>query len=545
MPYKLTEAEKEAIRNQYRTNIETINSYINRDEYKFKLDMDGLNKKLNDPAFVYHYKKSLETNAMTAKQKEIQTRLDEELKHLKDPNKSELYTMSRFMHNELIPSDDPAAEAYNREKIRQYYLHPEAVAQRRFQRFLNSNVADLAKIAKSKDRDNKMVAWASKNHVAANEAYELFGTLSKYPKDMLTPEMEEFLSSIGRNYEVMNDTTEKMVKVKEDDLVLPEKMVNNQEYLLDATDFAVDHPELSQKLSGKNSIAPDPEIKAKGFNVFFDTLEKAHIDLSKDGILTEYYVENAGGNEPKVSLGKWANTKLDGKPTLKRLTPEQVAGFKKIFKVDYTKEEGYKEPDFPESLKEPSWKAARDELVFKYAVKYDLPIHEVDNGGFSKIAECIKGGMGERLFRTTSHQYNNLIQTLKDFDNENHVNYKNSTPVKMAANDYLIHKGVKTREEAMNLPYPAKDRALLCFDVIDEFQKAEPASLDKMVPGTRDIIKGPHKEWPPAIEDPNALNDELPFPEEYDEGPDMVKQNVKEDVKENDNEIKENVIENK
>ena len=53
MPYKFTEEEKEEIRRKYRENIRIINSYINPDgsrkQFEVKLDMDGLNKKLNDP----------------------------------------------------------------------------------------------------------------------------------------------------------------------------------------------------------------------------------------------------------------------------------------------------------------------------------------------------------------------------------------------------------------------------------------------------------------------------------------------------------------
>ena len=253
-----------------------------------------------------------------------------------------------------------------------------------------------------------------------------------------------------------------------------------------------------------------PDAKEK-YNAFFKGLEKTNIDLEKDGALTEYYVENVGGKEKKVSVQKWINGKLDGKPELKKMSPEQVAGFKKIFKIDYTKEEGYKEPEFPEKFKEPPFKAVRNEIALRYATKYNIPMHKIDEQGFNLIAESIKGSVKERLFNTTSRQYKNLIQTMKDYDNKNHVGYHDSMPVKLAANDYLIHKGVRTREEAMILPSPAKERSLLCFDLIEGYQKAEPENEKKLVPGSR-FVKMPENKIvrEPAIpeDDPMFLDDD-------------------------------------
>ena len=519
MPYKFTEEEKEEIRRKYRENIRIINSYINPDgsrkQFEVKLDMDGLNKKLNDPDYAYFHKKSIEVVQKEAKKKEIQDRLDKKFAYLKDKNHPERYVMQRFMHDELIPSDDPVAEAYNEEKIKMYCLHPEAVAQRKFQEMFNVNVKQLAEIAKNSDEDAKMVAWASNdvNMAKAFEAFEAYGTLSKFPKDMLTPEMKEYLDSVSRNYEMMIDTTEKMYKVKDVDLVLPELINDNQENLLNLSNFGDDHPELAALVSKKNPGAVGltlPDAKEK-YNAFFKGLEKTNIDLEKDGALTEYYVENVGGKEKKVSVQKWINGKLDGKPELKKMSPEQVAGFKKIFKIDYTKEEGYKEPEFPEKFKEPPFKAVRNEIAFRYATKYNIPMHKIDEQGFNLIAESIKGSVKERLFNTTSRQYKNLIQTMKDYDNKNHVGYHDSMPVKLAANDYLIHKGVRTREEAMILPSPAKERSLLCFDLIEGFQKAEPENEKKLVPGSR-FVKMPENKIvrEPAIpeDDPMFLDDD-------------------------------------
>lgn len=498
MPYKFTEEEKQAIRERYRQNIETINSYIDpngdRKEFRVKLDMDALNKKLNDPDYAYFHKKSLEIIANETKREEIHERLGKKLAHLRDADHPNRYHMERFMHDELIPSDDPEAEAYNEEKIKMYYLHPEAVTQRKFKELLNTSVEPLANLSKNSDIEAKMAAWSSnpKNMAQAFEAFEMYGTLSKFPKDMMTPEMNEFLETVGRNYEPMIDSTNKVLKVKDIDLVLPASITEDQENLLNLSEFSQDHPELAAQVSKKNmaaALADSLDPKAKFVN-FFQKLEKNHIDVTKPGALCEYYVEN--DQKGKISLQAWANSKVEGKSTLKKMTPDQIEGFKKVFKVDYTKEEGYKEPELPAKFKDSPLKAVREDISFEYAAKYNIPMHKIDGEGWNLIPEAIKGGVGERLFNTTSRQYKALIQTMKDYDNKNHVGYHDSMPVKLAANDYLIHKGVRTREEAMILPSPSKERSILCFDLLEGFQKAEPANEKKLVPGSR-FVKMPEE----------------------------------------------------
>lgn len=542
MPYTLTEQEKEQIRQQYRHNIETINRYIEQGAerngidaapFKYKLDMAGLNKRLNDPEQVYVYKRSLEILARENKLKEIQETLQAKYRGQRDPNK--VYALDRHMHTELIPSDDPEAMAYNEAIYKRYIEHPEAVAQAKLQRLFNSNAKDLDLIAQNKNPDGLMVAWADKNYELAFTSFEAFGTIKDFPQNSLTPAMQKYMHSVTRNYESMMDAGDKMHNINDAFFIAPHTLTDQQENLLGATNFEIDHPNVAEALrKGVKNPAQHADMKKQGFIKFYGTLDKKNINLEKDGALTEYVVET---NETRLdkkyaSLGKWIKGDATGDPQLKKLSPEEVKDFKKIFKIDYTKEKGFEDIPFPEKFKEPAWKAARDELIFKHAMNNKLPISEVDIGGLGKVASYIKGGFFERTFRTTSHEYNNFIQTMEAYDKPNHVNYHNSKPVKMAANDYLLKKGVKTREDAMRLGYPEKDRALLCLDTIETFQKHEPLAEDKLIPGTTEVIKGPKKEWPPAIDNPNEVNDLPVIPNEIEHNAPKV-----EKVKEVDNNI--------
>ena len=250
-----------------------------------------------------------------------------------------------------------------------------------------------------------------------------------------------------------------------------------------------------------------------GFTKYFKWLKDNNVNMSEPGALSGSVIYPGNADNKPISMANFvANKELNNINNAVKvdLPPNTVAGIKKIFVDDLTKEKGFKMPEVPAKFREPSWKLSRDELIFRYAVKNDCPVHELDNGGISKIAEAIKGNFKEQLFGTTSHEYRNLITAMKDYDNTNHVSYHNSAPVKIAANQYLIHKGVTSREQAERLPYPAKDRALLCFDLIDTFQKNEGPEVAKIVPGKLQQVEVNHPiKRVQAIEDSSLVDDDL------------------------------------
>ena len=545
MPYKLSEAEKEQIRQNYRHNIETINSHIQDEDFHYRLDMATLNKKLEDPALGWLYKKSLEAGQRELKKKEIQERLEAELADQKIPGKT--YPLGRFLHSELIASDDPEAEAYNRAVITAYYQHPEAFVQRRFNRLLTGDYQIVADIAQCKDRDALMATWAADHPNEIQECFELFGTISAYKDDMLHPDVLKYKESLSRNLEPLFDTNQWPGRTLGDGVFTAPVWDHEHE---NAVDYAFENErEILSKLRQKANFDTEYPIKTGSFVNFFNTLKKKNVDISGPGGMLNYIVtKNVNGQEKQLSLGLWAAPKdaageggeLNNNIRLKRIDEQTKKNIQQFFRKDYIKEENFKMPEFPDKFKEPAWKVARDELVFKYSVKENLRIHEVDNGGFSKIAEAIPTTFGEKIFGK-SKQWANVIQTLKDFDNEKHVSHNNSKPVKMAANDYLIHKGVKTREEALRLPKPSRDRALLCLDTLDAFQKAEPQNEAKIIPGTKEYIQNgaPQKKWPPAFENAAQVEDDNLIVQEQQNQQPVIQNDIQAQHQEKVNEVKE------
>jgi hypothetical protein len=69
------------------------------------------------------------------------------------------------------------------------------------------------------------------------------------------------------------------------------------------------------------------------------------------------------------------------------------------------KEIGFQMPEIPDKFKPHGIEPARSALNFKYAIKYNLKIGELEKDGFGKIAEQIKGNIGERMFNKTSLEW--------------------------------------------------------------------------------------------------------------------------------------------
>lgn len=496
MPYILTKEEKAELKRQYIENMNALNAQMpeNRPDLKLKVDVAAFEKKINDPKQAWFYKKALEIKAREVKKKEIQDRLGNELAHLKDPNKP--YELNRVMHTDLIPSDDPEAEAYNRQIITLYFKHPEAMLQKRFQDVLKADFSDCMKMAKCKDLENLMVVYSELNPTLAEDSCSMVAALEdeRFRRNM-TPEMRQYYRSVCRNFENIIDASNGLKKVNKGYFTVPKSLTQEQDFAIEGGDLSETHPELHRLLLENTAHNQGGDDLVKQFRNYFTKIDQIGVDMKQPGALTKYVFYPPNGNEP-VSLSTWINNDREGNPRLQQLPPETVNGIQKMFTVDYTKDPDFKWPEVPAKFRAPSWKAARDRILFKYAMETDTPIHELDNNGLSTIAKNIRGKFfGERMFGTTSHEYKNLIQTMEDFENEKHVAYHNSAPIKIAANQYLAHKGVNSREEAERLSYPEKDRCLLCYDLIDTFQKAEAPEANRPV------------RWP-AIEDESLVSDD-------------------------------------
>ena len=547
MPYyQFTEAEKQAMREKYRADIEKINSYIQQGcdnnhidsaPYKYKIDMEAFEKKLNDPTEVYLYRKGKEFAAREAKQKSIQAQLKAELEpQYRDPNK--VYPLNRFVHTDLIPSDDPEAMAYNRTVMKLYYQHPEAYVQNRMQRFMKMETKQLADIAKCDDTRGLMQAWGYRHYGEMEDSFEFYNVIKDYPQDMISPEMLKYHGAFDRNFETMMDPSDLCKRINDSYLYMPKTLTEAQAQLIEGTDFSFEDRELYDAFMRNTSLGVSLDVKPAQFKNYYKNVQKVGVDLNDPQALQKYIVKCDAGGDPYGTLNNFIGTKQAlVNPKLYKIPDQDLDGIHKVFKKDYVKEIGFQMPEIPDKFKPHGIEPARSDLNFKYAIKYNLKIGELERDGFGKIAEQIKGNIGERMFNKTSLEWKHLMQTMKDFDNPNHVAYQNSMPSKLAANQYLMHKGVKSLEDINRLSGTAKERAQLAWDVIDTFQKYEDPNSPKIVPGTNKVVNKPDR-WP-AIEDEADLGDDFVLMEHGQEFGAKEAQNEvqKEEEAENINEI--------
>lgn len=86
----------------------------------------------------------------------------------------------------------------------------------------------------------------------------------------------------------------------------------------------------------------------------------------------------------------------------------------------------------------------------------------------------------ERMFNTTSLEYNNFKNTFNNYLDKNKQGYGNEAPVKTSAFAYLKHKFPNLKDEELptlkqieNLSGVGRDRALFCVNVINSFKEKD------------------------------------------------------------------------
>ena len=489
--YVLTEEQKRELRRKYIENVRTANQYLSNGN-KIKLDMDAFDKKLNDPKMQRLYLKGQELYHKYLEKQRISGEIFESMSGEKIPGKT--YDLNRLIHSEIIPSDDPEARAYNEQKIRNYILHPEAETERRYRELLNLDISDVAKFSSSEDLKNFFIDFYEKNAAAIDLANETKLILSHCnPK---TPALEQYVKQIGANFEVLANIQDIATSIKgEEFFTFPDSLTEEQyEELFGSSNYLIEQGDVAEANKTKITHSMAMEPIEKDFKNFFATCRQNNIDFSNGASLCGLVAtDTTTGNRIQftryASIEAWKREHPDREQNLVRrdsvvdidlnidtleptiLSAEEVNQIKQITTVDHTLEEGYANPEMPEKFKEPVIERAKRDVLYNYALDNNLNLGDIAHKGIYGVADSYKGNWKERFFNTTSHQYKNFKENLKNFENPNNASYNRPQPVADSARNYLAHKGVTTVEEARRLPPPSDKRALLCLSVIKTFDE--------------------------------------------------------------------------
>ena len=528
-PYVLTEQEKAEFRRKYIENVRRANEYLS-DENKIKLDMAAFDRKINDPKMQRLYKKGLEIHNTAMEKLRISSDLKQELGHLKV--KGKVYELDRVMQSELIPSNDPEARAYNEQKFRDYYAHPEAETERRFHDLLNLDISDVAKFVESDDMKNFFLDFYEKNAAAIDLANETTKILSK--ADPKTPALTEYVKQIGPNFEILANIQDVVNMVKGDEFfTFPDKLTEAQfEELFSESNYLVDHPEVANPQHAKMIHERAMEQPEKDFKEFFALCKQNHFDFSQGATLGGFLaVDTTTGEKLSfsryASISNWKKEHPDREVNVVKrdsalgtdinidtlvpmvLSPQQIGEIKQITTVDHTHEEGYVNPQMPERFRKNIMDIARDDVLYNYALDNRLNLGDVAGKGLYDLADSFKGNWKERTFGTTSREYKIFKANLKNFENPNNAAYRQPRSVVDSAQSYLTHKGVTTVEEARQLPPPGDKRALLCFSVIKTFQDQYGLVRQEQAPQNQNAEAQNNVVRQPAIVDPRVLDDDF------------------------------------
>lgn len=498
-PYLLTKAQKAELKRQYLANVELINEYLPEDN-QIRPDLAWFNSRINDPTEQRFYLKSRALNEKLNKKIEIGQQLANKFAHLRDRNRN--YTYDRGVMFDMLPIDpgvDQRVDKYNEVIMKEYLTNPESYAQRRIEKVMNFNPEEFQQIRQYglPDEKNFLLDFYEQNEALIDDALRFQGTLEANKKDLI-PELKENYKAIGGNYEMLSVASTVARLAKNEGFFTFPPLTDEQLDILDNGPFGNEHFELSNKMVNFKREIDVFNNQLEEYHNAMDALDRRDVNISL---------------ESKGALNKFAGTitRMANKPN-EKISPltvysGNIAGqgenfqlikfdqqtcdkMEKPFEKDYIKETGYKHLEVPESLKwaDDSHDTFRRDFVYAYAKRERVEIGKVDTVKIGTLAEAIKGDWKERLLNTTSSQYKSLIKAMNAYDNPKSRHYNDKRYVYEKANKYLIHKGVRTLQDVLNLPHPGNKRGRLCWEIMDSYEKNLPATTLRFERGTNNTF---------------------------------------------------------
>lgn len=536
MPYTLTEAEKNQLRQKYLENVATINKYLS-DDMKVRPDLKTLNKRMNDPNEQRTYKKGLELNERERRRQEIYDELADKYGHLKQPGKQ--YALNRLISYQFDMSNDPEAKAYNENVIKNYYLHPEAMAQRECKKIIKYNPQEALKISKSKDMEGFLMEYYERHAEEVENAFGLLGTVNNVNKDNIkTPETQQYLDGIAPNYEVLSTSSEVVKNMTDGFYTMPKLTVAQEDALFD-TNFDRENVELNEELKRQKRINTFRTQSYKQYKDFFNKMEKTNKDFCTPGSLNTYVAEGKFGAKTKYYGITSVMDGLEKDVKIIKLDEEKKKSIEQLFTKDFAKEENFVQHDFIPSVKK-SEEQVKSDFRYEYALLNNKSMAEMDKKDMLSCLKDHKGGFWERKIGTTSPEYKAFERSVEDYYNISEKSGDRDNVIN-AANAYLVHKGIDingkdVEAQVARLGATARGRARFCISTIRALKQPEYVPENKL-----DYVQD--KEKSNGIQ--NANDNEIQKSNFIDKEPAIPDKEVLEDkVQHNDVVIKETEPEN-
>ena len=502
--WKLTKQEKNELKRQYRQNVNYINQHLDPgNRNRVPLNMAAFERRLNDPKEVKLYKSGLEYNRKAAAQEATYERIKNTYDQpFKLPGKT--YALDRVIHCLMIPEISEEAEAYNREVVKQYREHPEAMAQTLLKKVFQVNPKYFDDYHRTQDFDGLMLDRYKRDEVIETTAFNIHHVLTDLKTaGLLNETVLQNKDAIEGNYEALGYSLTQIGAIK-DDAYFTIPYIDVDSFMEVTTNAGGDNT-FCRRLQASQTAVENQGPNRRGASAVVDLQgpnERLNVPGAMGRFIGEYTDEVTGEINKASPISRAIAGEEGGNFNTTVLPVSEIRKMDNVLNKDFTNEKGFKMPEKPAMYRNVA-ETARSLIIEELAIRTQGNASKIDSDGLYSVADSYAGNFKERFFHTTSRQYKNFKSVLNKFENPRSRGYKDTNALKTAANEYLIHKGVHNLQEAMALPQPGKDRALLCLTTLEKVQEAEGPQSTYLRPGLREPVQVDLKKkggYPPAIE---------------------------------------------
>ena len=410
----LTEKEKQEIIKRHHELVDKMNEKL-PDELKLEYDDEGLNEKLEDPSTVIAYRVGLGATARKMMQ-------DAQLQVLKAKYPSNFETYGFKIERYFKTDNTKEAREYNETLYENYVEDPEAFMNRAFTDLVQFNPGELYDCGNDK---GKIADYYYRYFEQCENAY----ALSNY---------------ISNNPNVVDSVKEKKGNILAitNALKYPVEMCKT----IDSTDFLA-CPDLTKKQAEKFNLNDQLDFSASVNQKIKDAVEGEELAPS------DYYDSLGlgdiiqGGDYQNIALEiEFTKTVQTGGTTSTTTVPfseflnnkdKEVQGVE--YEVKQNPAPVFEREDCNYSLCSIS-KTAQKEFFDEFGRRFNEKLGISGSYNPKKIEDKFKGNVFERLGGTTSQEYKELRDAIKDYSDPNSPYYMNYGHMREKAEAYIAHK---------------------------------------------------------------------------------------------------------
>ena len=428
-----TKEEKAEIIRRHKELVDQFNERL-PDGNKLKYD-EELEQKLDNPETIALYRIGQQIKEIQDKQKAIHTALEAKYgasKEAKNP-------IGRSLVYAFKVEDTDEAKKYNEKLYRDYIEDPNKVAYQRCKNLLDTNFADIYNL---QDDKQKLAQYFLDTYPLCEEAYVFDGAINNGKP---TPEMKVASKSMKKPLEVLAYPRDLVRNAHELDYFAFPKMSAEQSSLIQLQGGEL-MLNISPTIKSCLDNAMAEEVMDKPYSYFGKFIEHG-IELNKETLLKYKPVQRIEQN---------------GQVKFEEVSYDQ---FFKHNNGDISIQERSEEEIFQIKCINKSFQA---QYMKKWDKKFQEKAGEIGDFNMAAIEDRHKGGFIERyILHSTSREYKEMIQAMKDIHDPSSPKYGNKFYAKEKARLYLDHKHNKGYHNIEQARGTDKIRMQLALNVIN------------------------------------------------------------------------------